>query len=294
MKNQTNLKLVPKNYNDFADEKVIPMKDLSNFKRYLRTNNMSDNTIKIYCASIKVYQEMFNNNITKTNLLRYKTWLIENYAPRSVNQKIQAMNKYLTYLNKKGLKLTCVRIQNKPFLENVITFEDYKYFIKMLKKDNNRLTYFLVRFIACTGARVSELVQFRVEHVRKGYMDLYGKGTKVRRIYIPKKLQKEALLWLEDEKIEYGPIFTYRDAPIKANSVGHRLKTAARKYPRIPIECVYPHSFRHMYAKTFLGKRYDLMLLADLLGHSSLEITRIYTRLTSSETIRIVDSIVDW
>ena len=294
MKNQTNLKLVPKNYNDFADEKVIPMKDLSNFKRYLRTNNMSDNTIKIYCASIKVYQEMFNNNITKTNLLRYKTWLIENYAPRSVNQKIQAMNKYLTYLNKKGLKLTCVRIQNKPFLENVITFEDYKYFIKMLKKDNNRLTYFLVRFIACTGARVSELVQFRVEHVRKGYMDLYGKGTKVRRIYIPKKLQKEALLWLEDEQIEYGPIFTYRDAPIKANSVGHRLKTAARKYPRIPIECVYPHSFRHMYAKTFLGKRYDLMLLADLLGHSSLEITRIYTRLTSSETIRIVDSIVDW
>ena len=127
----------------------------------------------------------------------YKTFLVDNYKIKTANLRIQAINTYLKYLRKDNLKLSLLKLQQKNFLENVISEADYEYFKKCLKKDKNYYWYFVIRFITATGARVSEVIQFKVEHVKIGYFDLYSKGGKLRRIYIPQKLQLEALKWFE-------------------------------------------------------------------------------------------------
>ena len=277
-----------------GDSKVISFKkDMKAFKNYLLCENLAPATIKIYISSVERYYEEYRV-ITKISLLKWRTSLIEKYMPQGVNQKLHAMNKYLTYINRKGLKLKSVKVQRKTYLENVVSFDDYKYFLDSLKHDYDYLTYFIVKFIACTGARVSELVRFRVDDVKNGYMDIVGKGGKYRRIYIPIKLKEEALEWFERDEILYGPVFSINDRPLKSASVSHRLKKAASKYPKLPIECIYPHSFRHMYAKKLISEGIDLLLLADLMGHSSLEITRMYTRLTSYEQAEVVNKVVTW
>lgn len=267
---------------------------VKNFCKWMKKNNLSDKTILSYSRTVEFYQKKYKT-MSKNSLLSYRQYLIDHYSPTTVNQRIQAINKYLEYAYKKSLALKSVRVQNKPFLENVISYTDYIYLTKRLKKDGHLKLYFIVRTIACTGARPSEVIKFRVDHVENGYMDVHSKGGKIRRIYIPTRLQKELLDWLKVEKISSGTIFkNEKGETITTRGIAKLLKTHAEKYKSIPIECIYPYSFRHMYAKKFLEKEYNLVLLADLLGHSSLETTRIYTRMTSAEQKYIVNKVVKW
>ena len=151
-----------------------------------------------------------------------------------------------------------------------------------------------MRFLAATGARISELLEIKVEHVRAGMLDIYGKGGKVRRIYFPRKLREEAEEWLRTEGRNSGYLFLNRfGGPITPRGISKQLKTLARKYS-MNLAVIYPHSFRHRFAKNFLEKHNDVSLLADLMGHESIETTRIYLRKTSSEQQEIVDSVVTW
>ena len=144
----------------------------------------------------------------------------------------------------------------------------------------------VVRFLAATGARVSELIQIKVEHVQLGYIDIYSKGGKLRRIYIPVKLKKEALIWLKSRNQETGFIFLNKYGNrITTRGISGQLKKFALKYDINP-NVVYPHSFRHRFAKNFLAKCDDIAFLADLMGHESIETTRIYLRKTSTEQQR--------
>ena len=130
--------------------------------------------------------------------------------------------------------------------------------------------------------------------MQEGYVDLYSKGGKLRRLYIPKKLQSEALSWIESRNITSGYLFVNRfGKPITSRGVSQQLKNYAVKYG-LRVEVVYPHSFRHLFAKNFLDKYNDIALLADLMGHESIETTRIYLRRTASEQRAIVDKIVTW
>ncbi len=152
----------------------------------------------------------------------------------------------------------------------------------------------MVRFLAATGARVSELVQLKVEHVNVGYYDIYTKGGKIRRLFIPKKLRDEAQEWLSANKRESGYLFLNRFGErITTRGIAQQLKNYAVKYGLNP-KVVYPHSFRHRYAKNFLEKFNDISLLADLMGHESIETTRIYLRRTASEQQAIVDKVITW
>lgn len=267
---------------------------VKNFCRWMRKNNLSDQTIHSYSRTVEFYQGKYKT-ISKNSLLAYRNYLIENYCPTTVNQRIQAINKYLEYIHKKSLALKSVKVQNKPFLENVISYTDYLYFTKRLKKDGYMKAYFIAKTIACTGARPSETIKFRYDHVENGYMDVHSKGGKIRRIYIPAKLQKELLGWLISEGITTGTIFkNEKGQTITTRGIAKLLKSCAERYKSIPIETIYPYSFRHMFAKKFLEKEYNLVLLADLLGHTSLETTRIYTRMTSAEQYSIVNRVVKW
>ena len=204
------------------------------------------------------------------------------------------MNKYLEFIGKEKLRLKSIKVQQRMFLENVISDADYVFFKRRLKKDGHLEWYFVVKFLACTGARVSELRKMKVEHVKKGYIDLYTKGGKIRRIYIPIKLVKEALLWLESINLETGYLFLNRfGEQLTCRGISQQLKNYAIKYGIDP-KVVYPHSFRHRFAKNFLEKYNDISLLADLMGHESIETTRIYLRKTASEQQEIVNKIVTW
>lgn len=267
---------------------------IDTFKNYLKGTNLSENTQDSYLFAAKQYQKRYEDKITKKNLRDYKVWLIENFNPKTVNLRLRGINCLLESLGREQWKLSFVKVQQKPFLENVISEADYKYFKKRLKKDREMSWYFVIRFLAATGARVSELIQFKVEHVKAGYFDLYAKGGKLRRIYIPKTLQKEALSWLETNQRESGFLFLNKYGErITTRGISGQLKKFAEKYG-IDKAVVYPHSFRHRFAKSFLERCNDIAFLADLMGHESIETTRIYLRKTATEQREIVDRIVDW
>ena len=158
--------------------------NIENFETYLRQGNMAENTIAAYLYAVKEYYSR-HKELNKRNLLVYKTYLIEKFKPKTVNLRIQAMNKYLDSMGKSRLRLKSVKVQQRSYLENVISNADYAFLKNKLKKEENQEWYFVVRFLAATGARVSELIQMKAEHVQMGYFDIYTKGGKIRRIYIP-------------------------------------------------------------------------------------------------------------
>jgi site-specific recombinase XerD len=266
---------------------------LNEFTKVLNQTNLARNTIDSYLGSVRQYQTLYDT-VTKKNLLEYKGFLVERYKPKTINLRLQGMNRYLEFLKKDELKLKFVKIQQKTFLENVISDADYNYLKNRLKREGRSNWYFIVRFLAATGARISELVQIKAEHLNNGYIDIYGKGGKIRRIYIPKNLNVEALEWVKDGENKSGYLFLNKFGfQITTRGIAHQLKVFAVEYGINP-KVVYPHSFRHRFAKNFLGKCNDIALLADLMGHDSIETTRIYLRRTSTEQQDLVNKIVTW
>ncbi len=266
---------------------------INDFKKYLEKTSFSNNTIESYLFAVKQFYEQYDS-VTQKNLKQYKIWLIENYKPKTVNLRLRAINCYLESVKKDNLKLPFVIVQQKTFLENVISQADYTYFKNSLLKDNELEWYFVIRFLAATGARVSELVQIKAEHIDLGYLDLYSKGGKLRRIYIPKQLKEEATVWLKSKNLSSGFIFLNKyGKQITTRGISGQLKKLAKKY-EINTTVVYPHSFRHRFAKNFLERCNDIAFLADLMGHESIETTRIYLRKTATEQQELVDKIIDW
>ena len=267
---------------------------LSNYEKYLRKEEAAENTIKTYTCTVRHFLVTYDN-ISKKNLLQYKENLIANYRPSTVNTKILAVNNFLHFMKKDSLKLKTVKIQQKTFLDNVISNSDYRKLIRNLKENGQIKWYMIIHTMACTGARISEVVSFQIEDVYSGYAELYAKGAKLRRIYFPKVLQKELSKWVETENRTEGSLFLNKDGvTISASGVNRMLKHFAKRY-KIDQRVMHPHSFRHRFSLNFLAKKpNEIILLADILGHSNINTTRIYTRRTSQEQYRIINSVVDW
>ena len=266
---------------------------VTQFEKYLTKANLAKSTVTSYLWTLNYFLEHYKE-VNKKNLLAYKGYLMENFKPQTVNLRLQAMNKFLEFSKQDKLKMKFVKAQQKNFLENVISDADYKFLKSKLKADGYDEWYFIVWFMAATGARVSELLQIKAEHVSVGYLDLYSKGGKMRRLYIPKKLCVEAEKWLKEQSITSGYLFTNRlGNRLSTRGIAIQLKHFAEKYG-LNRDVVYPHSFRHRFAKNFLERFNDIALLADLMGHESIETTRIYLRRSASEQQKIVDKVVTW
>lgn len=269
------------------------MIDHEEFAAFLRKTNKSRNTIASYLYALRQFDAL-HAKVDERALALYKTYLLERFKPKTVNIRLLALNCYVGSIGKPELKMPLVRIQQKPFLENVISDADYAYFKRRLNNPSERYWYFVIRFLAATGARISELLQLKVEHITIGHIDLYSKGGKIRRIYIPQRLKTEAEQWLQERRQESGFVFINKNGErITARGIAAQLKKLAIKYKLNPV-VVFPHSFRHRFAKNFLEKFNDISLLADLMGHESIETTRIYLRRTSTEQRAIVDRVVTW
>lgn len=266
---------------------------LDAFKQHLIEQNISLSTTISYTNLVTVYFKK-HRTIDKINLLIYKSEMVDRYKPKTVNLGIQAINKYLDFIGKSNLRLKGVKLQLKTFVDNVISMPDYTFLKEKLKEDKEDLWYFLVRFMGATGARVSEVVKFKVEHIHVGYFDVYGKGGKVRRLFIPIALRREAEDWINRIGLKSGYLFLDKTGKIiKTSNIRHHLKVFAKRYGIRP-DVMYPYSFRHRYAKSFLESYNDLALLADLMGHVSIETTRMYLRRSSSEQQAIVDEYITW
>ena len=148
---------------------------MKDFKNFLLYQNLAKNTIEAYSSAVEIYFKDFNE-ITKQNLLAFKAVLVDKYKGKTVNLRIQGINKYLEFIGKDKLKLKYIKVQQKTYLENVISDADYEFLKNKLWKDQNYEWYFVVRFLGATGARVSELIQFKYEHLIRGYIDLYTKS----------------------------------------------------------------------------------------------------------------------
>lgn len=263
------------------------------FERILREEGLAENTVETYSYAVRDFLTRYKKP-SRASLSAYKAFLVNTYKPTTVNLRILSLNKYMETLGHDELRMKTIKIPKESFLDHVISNEDYLSFKESLRKELDYRWFFIVWCLASTGARISELTKFKVEDVHAGYVDIYSKGGRMRRLYFPEKLQKEALKWLKKEGRSNGFLFlNKKGSRLTPRGISLRLKEFASKYGIDPDQ-VHPHAFRHLFAKNFLQKNNDIALLADLLGHSSIETTRIYLQQSSREQGKMVDEIVDW
>lgn len=252
----------------------------------MKLNELSSSTIAKYVADINQWLSIAPEKISKASILDYKENLCKNYKVASVNSKIISINRYLKWLGIKELTVKTKRIQNPSGLENMITKECYLKMLRYADARNKRKQYCIMKTIAQTGIRIGELKYVTVEAVKEGSTVVWNKG-KYRTVYFTDNLRHELLRYCMEIECSTGAIFSGREkgSPITPGAVWKSLKYIARQV-EVPEEMVYPHSFRHLFAKEYMRKVGDISELADLLGHSRLETAWIYTKTTSDEKRR--------
>ena len=255
------------------------------FKRHLIEEEKAENTINKYLRDIKEFYEWHNNVniVTKDDLLDYKEYLKKSKLKvSSINSKISSLNAYFTYTENENLKVKVLKCQKSLFGSKEKELTKYE-FNKLYEvaKNNDRLKY-LIETIVKTGVRVSEVKFITVESIEVGKAIVDNKG-KTRTILIPKKLCKKLKDYCKKQHINTGPMFlTKNGKSINRKQIWQMMKDLADK-AGVPKLKVFPHNLRHLFAREFYKQTHDIVKLASILGHSSIETTRIYTKETEDE-----------
>ena len=253
--------------------------DLSDFKVFLMEKERSSETIESYLWTVNTYFKTYGE-INKLSLLEFKNKLINENSPATAAQRCFAMNAYCEFIGKPELKLKGVRVHNTTGVENVITEEEYKHFLNCLLKDGNIKTYWLLRYLAGTGARVSEILKMKKSDLDIGMCTIWTKG-KIRTIYIPKTLIDESREYFNSTEGEL--LFPNRyGKPMGRTGVHRQIEKYGLRYG-IRKEVLHPHAFRHFFAIEFLKQNNNLTLLSSLLGHESVTTTSIYLRQSTKQ-----------
>lgn len=253
--------------------------DLVEFQNFLRERENAAATIEKYVRDVKTFTRFSGEEImTKELLLEYKDWLIKHYAVSSANSMMVALNQFLSFIELGRWKLKRIKVQrlNYDGQEKELTKKEYQLLIFTAKKQGKEQLAMIMETMCATGIRVSELKFFRVEDIKKGVVKVWNKG-KYRMVVLTDKLRKKLDLYRKKQGIKKGCIFVTKNGRIKDRSnIWREMKNLAKK-ARINPDKIFPHNLRHLFARTFYAKTKNLIDLADILGHNSLEITRIYT-----------------
>jgi site-specific recombinase XerD len=263
-----------------AENEVLSVEkgDIEEYKDWMRRQERAETTIAVYCEAIEMYFRVFDELNEKT-LLQYKSQMLESVAPATLNFRLCAMFSFAKF---RGMKLNVktVKIHRKITVENVISKGEFAALCDGLKADGKQKALWTVKFLAMTGARINEFNRLTKKGLERGYEDLWTKG-KFRRIYYPKVLQDESATFLGAIDGEY--LFpNLKGEKITRRGISYQLKNWAKKYG-VRRDVVHPHSFRHFFAQEFIRNGGDITLLSDLLGHSNLATTAIYTRMSNEE-----------
>lgn len=260
------------------------MIDIEGFRNHLYEEEVSENTINTYITGVRKYDQMFDE-ISKPNLIAFKKYLMEHFKAKTVNNRITAMMQYCQY-KEIPMKLKQVKEQKQTYIENVITIEQYERLVQALKADGKERWAVYVMLLAKTGMRISEALKVTKKDILSGSVTMFSKG-RMRTIYFPKSLVSEISGFLE-EMDDDDVLIT-----ISKKGVSEGLQRYAVKYG-IPKEVMHPHAFRHLFAIEFLKRNNNVALLADLLGHGSVNITQLYLRQSQEQQQIAVDEAVNW
>lgn len=275
-------------------ELVIETEDLQGFEEFLYERENSRATIRKYMTDIKTFQRFLGKDrvICKAKLLEYKEWLLAHYAVASANSMIVALNQYLNYKNASRLKLKRIKVQRQMFQkeEKCLTRAEYRRLIDAAYRNNKEQLALIIETIGATGIRISELNGFTIEQIRNGRIEIFNKG-KNRIILIPSKLQRKLLKFAQNHRIRKGHLFVTRTGRPKDRSNLWSEMKRLYKDANVDSQKIFPHNLRHLFARCYYKATKDLAGLADLLGHSSLETTRIYTAADGSEFQKKVEQL---
>ena len=259
--------------------KKITQNMVVNFKNFLIDEEKSHATLEKYMRDINAFREWLGTKlIEKVTVLEYKAYLIENYAPASANSMLSSINSFFEFNEWHDLKVKMLKIQKQIFADKnkELTKAEYERLLDAAKSKKNERLYYLMQTICSSGIRVSELRSITIEAIKARKATIKCKG-KMRVVILPKELCKLLSEYAKEQKISSGPVFvTKTGKPLDRSAIWKMMKQLCEN-AGVPKEKVFPHNLRHLFARTYYTIQKDIVRLADILGHSSINTTRIYT-----------------
>lgn len=273
---------------------IFAAEDIDNYARYLLAEERSLATIEKYIRDIrKFYQYIQSGKIlTKDTVMSYKTYLTSHYKASSINSMLASINSFFQWQGRTDLRVKGIKTQRKLFRDPVRELEktEYEQLIAAARKRGNTRLEMVIQTIGGTGIRISELAFITVEAVRRGQAVVDAKG-KQRIIFITTKLRKYLLQFCRKRKIKEGPVFVTRTGKaVDRSNIWREMKALCRE-AGVQKAKVFPHNLRHLFARICYQKQKDIVYLADLLGHSNIETTRIYTISSGREHKKMLTSL---
>lgn len=275
-------------YGGATMERIITEMLREQFLSGLVEEEKSNATIQKYLRDVKKFCDFAGEKtVTKELVISYKQYLLQNYKPASTNSMLAAVNRFLKSVGWFDCEVKPLKVQMQTFRpkEKELTKEEYFRLLKAAERKNDWRLYFLMETICATGIRVSELQFITVEAVREGRAVISLKG-KTRIILIPEELRRELKKYAKKNNIKSGSIFiTKNGKKMDRSNILHQMK-ALYKLAGVDRQKIFPHNLRHLFACMFYKEEKDLSHLADILGHSNVNTTRIYTCMSGEEQLR--------
>ena len=267
------------------NEKIITNELINNFKIYLYEEERSGNTIEKYMRDIQFFCKWLQGrSIDKSVVIEYKKEICRSYARKSVNSMLSSINAFFIFMGWYDLKVKTLKIQRRIFADKSkeLSKTEYAQLLVAAKDKKNERLYYLMQTIASTGLRVSEIKYITCEAVQQGQAIIDCKG-KIRQIFLPKKLCQMLKKYIKSRNIKSCSVFITRSGkPLDHCAIWKMLKDLCES-ANVSKDKVFPHNFRHLFARTFYSLQKDIVRLADILGHSSVETTRLYTMESGTE-----------
>lgn len=266
--------------------RILTKQLIEDFFCYLKSEEKSQNTMEKYLRDVRAFAMYLNGaEVTKETVIVYKGKLFsENYAARSVNSILASLNSLFSFLGWTDCRVKTIKLQRQMYCpeEKELTKAEYMRLVNTAKQKGNERLNLILQTICGTGIRVSELQFITVEAVQCGNAVVSIKG-KTRSVFIVKELQKKLLCYVAEQKITSGAIFITRSGrPMSRTNIWREMKGLCKQAGVNPQK-VFPHNLRHLFARVFYGIEKDIAKLADILGHSSINTTRIYIISTGDE-----------
>lgn len=268
---------------------VITEEDLKDYKRYLLDEEHSRATVEKYLRDVNAFARFLGEErvVDREKVRGYKQVLQEHYKISSANSMLAAVNNFLTFLGLSEWKVKLFKMQRVQYSrpETEMTEKDYEKLILAARRNGDRKMSMLMQTIGSTGVRISELKYITVESLERGRAEIYNKG-KSRVVLLPVELSRMLKKYCRSEGIISGCIFvTRRGNPMDRSNVSKKMKALGRD-AGVDTAKVFPHNFRHLFARIFYSIEKDVVRLMDLLGHSNISTTRIYTMTTEEQPRR--------
>ena len=269
-------------------------REFDQFEDYLRHDEREESTIEAYLRSLTRFAEWADGRaVTKELAMEWKTALSESgYRPISVNAMLAAVNKFFICMGREDCKVKYLKLQRQMFRksEKDLSKEEYQRLVQAAHEKGDLRMELILETICATGIRVGELKYITVEAIRAGVAEIALKG-KIRTILLPRRLCRKLQKYAKQQKIASGKIFLTRDGrPVSRQYVWTRMKALCEP-AGVERTKVFPHNLRSLFARSFYGSCHDVVRLADVLGHSSIETTRIYLMSTGRECVRQLDKL---